>query len=104
MIQLVLVEHIDKVKNELNRKINGLLDDKEKLEGDVNLVHNDDFSCNYVVYELSEEDNENVEARVNALVKDELNLEFEVKGAARRPKYHDNQCGVIFCEMSQSSR
>ena len=91
MIQLVLVEHIDKVKNELNRKINGLLDDKEKLEDDANLVHNDDFSCNYVVYELSEEDNENVEARVNALVKDELNLEFEVKGAARRPKYHDNQ-------------
>ena len=101
-IKLALVEHIDKVKDELNGKINGLLDRMEKLENDANVVRNDDCSCNYVVYGLSEEDNENVEARVNALVKDELNLDVEVKSAVRKPKYHDNQCGVIVVKCHNS--
>ena len=101
-IKLALVEHIDKMKDEFNGKINGLLDRMEKLEGDANLVRNDDCSCNYVDYGLSEEDHENVEARVNALVKDELNLDVEVKSAVRKPKYHDNQCGVIVVKCHNS--
>ena len=88
--------------DELNGKINRLLDRMEKLEDDPNLVHNDDCSCNYVVHGLSEEDHENVEAKVNALVKDELNLDVEVKSAVRKPKYHDNQCGVIVVKCHNS--
>ena len=74
----------------------------EKLEDDVNLVRNDDCPCNYyVVYGLSEEDSENIEARVN--VKDvKLNLDVEVKSAVRKPKYHDNQCGVIVVKCHNS--
>ena len=66
-IQLALAEHIDKVKDEIKVEIIGLLDRMETLEEDANLVRNNDCSCSYVVYGLSEEDNENVEARVNAL-------------------------------------
>ena len=100
-IKLALVEHIDKVKDELNGKINGLLVRMENLKDDANLVRNDDCSCNYVVYGLSE--NKNIEAKVNALVKDELNLDVEVKSAVRKPKYHENQCGVIVVKCHNSA-
>ena len=100
IIKLTLVEHIDKVKDELNGKINGLLDRMENLKDDANLVSNDDCSCNYVVYGLSE--NENVKAKVNALVKDGLTLDVEVKSAVRKPKYHENQCGVIVVKCHNS--
>ena len=42
-IKLALVEHIDKVKDELNGNINRLLDRMETLEDDANLVRNDDL-------------------------------------------------------------
>ena len=42
-IKLTLIEHIDKVKDELNGKINRLLDRTEKLENGANLVRNDDL-------------------------------------------------------------
>ena len=88
------------MKDEFNGKINVLLVRMENLKDDANLVSNDDCSCNYVVYGLSE--NENVEAKVNALVKDELNLDVEVKSAVRKPKYHENQCWVIVVKCHNS--
>ena len=102
-ITAALVEHIDRVKDELNRKINGLIGRIEKLEDEANLARSDDLSCNFVLFELAEEENENVEARVNILLKDELKLvDTTIQSAERKPSYHGRNCGVIVVKCKNS--
>ena len=96
-IKEAVLEYITTVKNEFTEAMGAFEKRLEAVEG----KSVPDLASNFVVYEMAQDENEDVKDKVNNLLRDVLKLEdVKVSSAERKPAYNGRDNGVIVAKCS----
>ena len=96
-IKEAVLEYITTVKNEFTVAMGAF---EKRLEA-VEAKSVPDLASNFVVYEMAQDENEDVKDKVNNLLRDVLKLEdVKVSSAERKPAYNGRDNGVIVAKCS----
>ena len=96
-IKEVVLEQITNEKNELKAAMGEL----EKRLDSLEAKSVPDLSCNFVVYDMAEDEEENVPDKINSLIRDVLKVDNVVVASAERiPKYNGRDSGIIVAKCS----
>ena len=102
-IKEVVKEQMTSLKAEITERLDAMEDRIAALEA--RLAPNttaDDKSCNFVVYGLTENDEENVVEKVNNLILGQLKIENVRVTEAVRKETYNNGCGVIVAKCASA--
>ena len=100
-IRIAVNEIITDVRAELDAKLAALEARMMALEDRPAAPAQDDRSLNFVIFDMAESENENIEEKVNSLVSTQLLLpEVKVESAQRKQKPEGRDAGIILVECS----
>ena len=100
-IRIAVNEIITDVRAELDAKLAALEARVMALEDRPAAPAQDDRSLNFVIFDMAESENENIEEKVNSLVSTQLSLpEVKVESAQRKQKPEGRDAGIILVECS----
>ena len=103
-IRIAVNDIITDVRAELDAKLAALEARVMALEDRPAAPAQDDRSLNFVIYDMAESENENIEEKVNNLVSTQLSLpEVKVEAAQRKHKPEGRDAGIILVKCSDIS-
>ena len=96
-----LRKEFDNEIEDITEKVNRVTNQIEQLDGvSVARPEKEDIKLNIVVRKLPETSRENLNNKVNSLIKDGLKLrDIEVKSVERKKSYHEGKPGLVIAQM-----